>query len=217
MYGISGIKEQEKLEKLPLFNKKTAGVLIGKKGDNLDKKIQRLLDKEYLINLKKGLYVSKPYLDKIDDLKLYGEFLANELRSPSYLSHEYMLSEYNLIPEAVESWTSVTIKSTRKYSNKLGNFVYKNIKDDLFTGYLRLIKNGFKIYKARRAKALFDFLYLKTNLSNDLNYELKEGLRINWNVFNNKDLKEFYKYVKISDMKKMNEIYSVIRDIKDVS
>ena len=43
MYGISGIKERDKLEQLPIFNKKTAAILIGKTGNNLDKKIERLL------------------------------------------------------------------------------------------------------------------------------------------------------------------------------
>jgi len=56
-YGIYGIKYQEELEKLPLFNKKTAEVLIGKKGKNLDQKILSLLNQGYLISLKKGWYV----------------------------------------------------------------------------------------------------------------------------------------------------------------
>ncbi len=213
MYGISGIKEPEKLEKLPLFNKKTAGVLIGKKGNNLDKKIQRLLDNKYFISLKKGWYVTKPYLDTVENLGLYSEYIANELRKPSYLSLEYVLSEYNLIPEAINVWTSVTVKSTRKYENDVGTFSYKNIKDDLFTGYERIIGNTYKIYKAVKPKALFDFLYLKTNLSEDYDYELKEGLRINWDVFGKEDLFEFEKFVKISKMRKMEKMLLVIKEI----
>lgn len=216
-YGISGIEHQDKLEKLPLFNKKTAGMLIGKKGNNLDKKIQRLLDKGYLISLKKGWYVSEAYLNKQLELERYFEYISNQLRKPSYLSLEYMLSRFNLIPEAVNIWTSITIKSTRKYENKLGNFVYKNIKEDLFTGYEEINYPEFKIYRATKAKSLFDFLYLKQNLSEDLEYELKEGLRINWGQFSKKNVEEFSKYVQKSEMKKMEKIESIIKDIKNVS
>ncbi|MFH1900318.1 MAG: hypothetical protein ABIJ83_03560, partial [Patescibacteria group bacterium] len=80
MYGISGIKEQDKLERLPIFNKQTAQLLIGKRDGNLDKKIERLLKQKYLVSLKRGWYVSQPFLDKQLDLDNYTEYLANKLR-----------------------------------------------------------------------------------------------------------------------------------------
>jgi len=215
MYGISGIKYQEKLEKLPLFNKKTAQILIGKTGNNLDKKIQRLLDKEYLINIKNGWYVSQPYINKIQNLEAYKEYLANQLRKPSYLSLEYVLSKYGLIPEAINSWTSITQKSTRQYENKFGNFIYQNIKKSLFYGYEKRMNSVYQIYEATKAKALFDFLYLKINLSENLEYELNEGLRINWGEFSAKDMLRISQYVKKADSKKMNTILSIIKQIKN--
>jgi len=216
-YGISGIKYQDKLEKMPLFNKKTARMLIGKKGNNLDKKIQRLLDKGYLINLKKGWYVSEAYINKQLEKERYFEYISNQLRKPSYLSLEYILSRFNLIPESVNIWTNVTLKTTRKYENEFGNFVYKNVKENLFTGYEKFDYSDFKIYTATRAKSLFDFLYLKKNLSEDLEYELKKGLRINWDLFSRKDCKEFSKYVDKAEMNKMKKIELIIKDIKNVS
>jgi len=215
MYGISGIKYQEKLEKLPLFNKKTAQILIGKTGNNLDKKIQRLLDKGYLINIKNGWYVSQPYINKIQNLEAYKEYLANQLRKPSYLSLEYVLSKYGLIPEAINSWTSITQKSTRQYENKFGNFIYQNIKKSLFYGYEKRMNSVYQIYEATKAKALFDFLYLKINLSENLEYELNEGLRINWGEFSAKDMLRISQYVKKADSKKMNTILSIIKQIKN--
>ncbi len=217
MCGISGIKYQKKLEKLPFFNKKTAQVLIDKRGDNLDKKIQRLLNKKYLINLKKGLYVSKVYLNKIDNINNYSEYIANQLRKPSYLSLDYMLSKYNLIPEIINVWTSITKKSTRKYENYLGNFVYKNVKEELFCGCKKIKVGNYEIYRADKSKAMFDFLYLKSNLSNDLKNELEKGLRLNWNVFSEKDIKNFEKYAQKADSKKMSRILSIIKEIKNVN
>ncbi len=216
-YGIGGIKYQNKLEKLPFFNKKTAGILIEKKGNNLDKKIQRLLDKNYLINLKKGWYVTRSYLDKEERIEIYGDYLANKLRKPSYLSLEYMLQNYNLIPQAVNVWTSISLKTTRSYENEIGSFVYKNIKNRLYKGYDIVRKGKYNIYQARKAKALFDYLYLKVNISDNLEYELKEGLRINWDEFLKKDLKEFSQFTAESQMKKMQEILKIINKIKNVN
>jgi len=217
MYGISGIKEQTKLEQLPLFNKDTASILIGKTGNNLDKKIERLLKKNYLVSLKKSWYVSKPFLDKQVSLKNYTEYLANKLRAPSYLSLEYVLSKYNLIPEEINIWTSITTKSTRSYENDLGVFNYKSIKNNLFTGYREIESRGNSVYIANKAKAVFDFLYLKRNLSLNLNYELNTGLRFNWSVFSKKDLQEFSKYVQISNLNKMKLILKKITKIKNAS
>ncbi len=213
MYGISGIKHQEKLERLALFNKKTAQILIGKKGDNLDKKIQRLLDKGYLVNLKKGWYVAQPYIDNLENLTAYREYLANHLRKPSYLSLEYMLAKYNLIPETIHSLTSITKKSTREYENKLGSFSYKNIKENLFCGYEKRESGQLQIYEATKAKALFDYLYLKSNLGENLTYELGQGLRINWGEFSKNDQKEFGEYAAKTDMEKMKKALTVINKI----
>lgn len=217
MYGISGIKEQDKLEKLPLFNKKTAEIVIGKKDGNLDKKIERLYSQGYLIKLKKGWYVSRPFIDKQSNLIGYAEFLSNQLRVPSYLSLDYALSSYNLIPEAVNILTSITSKSTRSYQNDIGFFNYKSIKKDLFVGYKEIKSDQYNVYWASKAKALFDFLYLKRNFGDDLIYELNTGLRINWATFSIKDLQEFSKYVQISNKKKMKSILTIIKEIKNVN
>jgi len=214
MITISGIKYQNELEKLPYFNKKTASVLIGKKNWNLDKKITQLKSKDYLINLKRGLYVTGAYLNSQTNRGIYCQYIANILRYPSYLSTEYILSENNLIPEAVYVWTSVTSKSSRKYENSLGMFIYKNIKESLFTGFKKEKIGEFKIATASLAKALFDYLYLKRNLGADLEFELKEGLRINWLSFSNSDLRELEKYVEFSQSGKMKKILKIIKNIK---
>lgn len=212
MYTISGIENQKDLENLPLFNKKAAQILIGKSGENLNKKIQRLLEKNYLISLKKGWYVSQFYLNQLENKQTYQEYLANQLRKPSYLSLEYSLAKYGLIPEAINAFTSITIKTTRQYQNKLGTFVYKNIKDDLFCGYEEKDYDNFKVFEATKAKALFDYLYLKKNISDDITTELKSQLRINWDNFSNKDVEEFTDYANKLKSKKMLDIVNFIKN-----
>jgi len=213
MISISGIKYQKELEKLPYFNKREATLLIGKKGKNLDKKIEQLRKKGYLLSLKKGFYVSSIFVEKIDDKKSYWEYLANILRFPSYISLEYALSEYGLIPEGVSVITSITLKTGRVFQNSLASFVYKSIKKELFSGFIQKNFLDKKIKFASPSKALFDFLYLK-KMANP-KQELTEDLRINWTNFSKTDLKELAQYVESADSLKMNQVLKMIKEIYD--
>ena len=217
MGSVSGIINQTELESLPYFNKKTAEVLIGKKGKNLDKKISQLFNKEYLLSLKKGFYLTERYYSQQQDKRAFLEYLANVLYSPSYLSLEYVLSLNGLIPEGIYTLTSVSLKSTRVFENKLGIFTYRNIKENLFCGYNKIQKGNFSVYTATKAKALFDFLYLKRNLSKDYSYEIGEGLRMNWEEFTLTDIKEFESYVNLSKSLKIERILKEIKRIKNVN
>jgi len=113
--------------------------------------------------------------------------------------------------------TSISLKSSRIFENKLGTFIYRNVKEELFCGYRQVQKGSFSMYIATKAKALFDFLYLKRNLSRDYNYELGEGLRINWDAFTFEDLKELESLIKISKSIKMGRFLKEIRRIKNVN
>lgn len=207
MISISGIKNQKELETLECFNKNTAAILIGKTGKNLDQKISRLVKTGYLKVLKKGLYVSSSFYETAEKGP-YSEFLANRLRQPSYLSLEYILSKEGLIPEAVYAQTSITVKTSRKFSNFAGSFFYRNIKPGLFCGYREQKWQEKIIYLASKAKALFDYLYL-TKLT-DIDREILD-LRINWNNFNQKDFREFGRYVRLSQGRKMAAAYQSLK------
>ncbi|MBI5358930.1 hypothetical protein HZB69_04890 [Candidatus Amesbacteria bacterium] len=208
MVSISGIKYQKELELLPYLNKSQARILIGKESRNLDKKIDQLKKMGYLKTIKNSLYVSDIYYGKVDK-KLYLEYVANILRFPSYISLEYILSVEGLIPEAVYAITSITIKSSRTYQNFMGNFIYQNIRNELFMGYRQDNWEGKSILKASKAKALFDFLYLKKMIN--LKMEITIDLRINWDNFSSADLSEFSQYVTVSKSKKMIRILNIIR------
>ena len=207
MISISGIKYQKELELLPYFNKNAASVLIGKKGRNLDKKIARLTKIGFLQTLKKGLYVSSAYVEKVSK-EQYIEFVANLLKTPSYISSEYVLAKEGLIPESVFSVTSITTKTPRPFSNFLGSFLYKNIKQDFFTGYRESFWQDKIIYIATKAKALFDYFYLK-KMEN-----IEQGIydsRINWGSFSQDNLKEFEKYVSLTHSRKMMNVLKCVR------
>jgi len=210
MMGNSETDSAFLLENKPYLTKQEVAVLLQKKGKNLDKKVSQLLSMGYLISLKKGLYTTKEYIERQSSESR--EFLANIQYYPSYLSLEYVLQKEGLIPEAVYTYTSVTPKPTRTFTNKLGTFIYRTIKESLFTGYqlVRYTEN-YQIKIASRAKALFDLLYLKPLPSTvSGKRQVLPDLRINWNSITKEDTEEFNRYVDVSASKKMKQVATII-------
>jgi predicted transcriptional regulator of viral defense system len=174
--------------------------------------LSRYEKKNRVIRLKKGMYVTKDYLDEMEKknfFSFYSEFLANILYQPSYLSLDYVLYEHNLLTEVPKNFTSVTTNKTTSFSNALGNFFYHKIKNDLFCGFLILKEGDFTVFKATKAKSLFDFLYLRKN--EIINEKSIEELRLNLGNLSKNELKEFGKYVKLEGSKKMKKIYGIIK------
>ena len=173
--------------------------------------LYRLLKKGYIIRLKKGIYVSKNFINDVKNKNLlspYLEFMAGKIYQPSYLSLDYILSENEILTEMPKNFTLVSAKKTNILTNNFGNFIYHKIKKSLFIGFKIKKIDNFLISKATKAKALFDFLYLRKNLITDETY-LNE-LRLNLDHFNKSDKLEFNKYISIEGSKKMQIIYNLI-------
>jgi len=120
-----------------------------------------------VLKLKRGLYILNEEDREITPSRL---FLANLLYSPSYVSLEYALGFYGLIPEKVEDLTSVTTKKTIIFKNAFGVFRYQHLKDGLFFGFKEIKdENNFPIIIAEPEKAVLDFIYL--NMENFKNKE----------------------------------------------
>lgn len=93
-------------------------------------KISELVKSGELLSLRRGLYVAGPELDlPAPDTLL----IANHLRGPSYVSLESALSYWGMIPERVHEISSVTLKSSKTYTNQLGTFSYRNIAAPYYT------------------------------------------------------------------------------------
>jgi len=150
--------------------------------------------KAYLIKLKNGLYL---FADKQDSILI--EQLAFNIYQPSYISLEWALSGYGLIPEMVYNATSITSKTTREYKNDLGTFIYKHIKKELFFGYQKISKNNQIHLLAEPEKALLDYLYF--NASKIKNKNDIEGLRLNNFNLQKLDKKKIKKYSKYFPLK----------------
>jgi predicted transcriptional regulator of viral defense system len=108
----------------------------------------------HLILLKRGIYVLSSDLRK---QPLSMGFISNFLFSPSYLSLEYALSYYDLIPEAATVYTSVSTKKTTKFNTPLGVFEYRSVKNSLFFGFTKATGQGQDYFIAYPEKAVLDF------------------------------------------------------------
>lgn len=104
------------------------------------------------IRLKKGLYALKTDLPADEEI-------ANALYKPSYLSFEYALARYNIIPESPYSLTSATTSSTREFSVADKAYLYYTIKQKAYTGYFLETAGGKNVLIAEKEKALADYLY----------------------------------------------------------
>lgn len=177
--------------------------------------VSRYAKKGEILRLKKGFYVSKKYLDRLDKrngLYAYNEFIANELCKPSYLSLEYVLSEYNIITELPKNFTSVSLVKKTRFLNNSGGFFYHKIKKDLFLGFETMKKDDFIILKATKAKALFDFIYFRKNILTSK--ESISELRINKENISKKDWREIEKYIDLEGSKKIREIFNNLKKWK---
>lgn len=92
-------------------------------------KITSLLRKNSIIRVKKGIYVFGPMYARRPFSR---EILANMIYGPSCISLEYALHYHGLIPERVESITSVTTGRSRRFVTPVGLFIYHRISPAAF-------------------------------------------------------------------------------------
>ncbi len=160
-------------------------------------KLTKLLKKEQLIRVKKGIYIfGKEYRNRPYSL----EILANLIYGPSYVSYEYALSYYNLIPEKVERITCACNKKIKKFETPIANFIYYYIPPSKYSIGIKIesLDNFSNFLIATKEKALSDYLarLKKFNTPQDLLDFLVESMRIDPNqlqTFNIKLMKEISK------------------------
>lgn len=131
---------------------------VSKNPQVLKNQLTKWQKKGLVIKLKRGLYVLNEKDRKINPSRI---FIANALYSPSYISNEYCLSYYSLIPEMVQDLTSVTTKKTTIFENSFGTFRYQHLKQELFFGFTKVKdENEYPVLIAEPEKAMLDFIYL---------------------------------------------------------
>ena len=130
-----------------------------------------LMKRGHVIRIKKGLYV---WGQDVDPTPFSNEILANLIYGPSYVSLEYALSFYGLIPERVATVTSVSFKKTKTFTTPVGLFSYEHLNQEAYAPGVRLHIQGRQSFLiATPEKALLDIIALR-----DVSDSVLENLRI---------------------------------------
>lgn len=159
-------------------------------------KIKRDTDKGILIRLTNGIYET----DKGTEPCL----LASSILSPSYLSFDWALSYYGLIPKRVVSITSASLgnRKNKTFENFFGRYEYTDVQVNVFSEGLLYLESGDYIVKiATKEKAICDSL-CKWRVVKNIK-ELKELLFIDKRI----DIDEF----ETCDFKLMEHLASLYR------
>ena len=205
-------KIKEKTKNLQIFDKNYLK-LLEKDTNNLNSNLKYWLKNNDIISLKNGTYILKDTYEKENNKDLYLEYLANQLLKPSYVSLEYVLAKYQIMSEPVRSLTSISLKSSREFNNEIGTWRYYQIPKELFTGYFFVSFNNQDVAIASKAKALFDFLYLRFRRGPMPKIENIEKLRLNLENLNKNDKQEFYTYFNLISGERWYNLVEIMKKL----
>lgn len=145
--------------------------------------------------VKKGIYVKsrQPYSPLV---------LANMIYGPSYVSQDFALSLYDLIPERVTTVTSMTTGRNKEFNTPCGDFSYEHLSPHFYIYGLRRIEiEGGRAYLiASPEKALIDRIWTVKGLNTLKNLEdyLEGDMRLDFTNI---------QQIKISNLRKLAKIY----------
>ncbi len=180
-------------------------------------KITDLMRKKQIIRVKKGLYIfgqdyrKRPYSREI---------LANLIYGPSYISLEYALSYHGLIPERVESLTSVTTGRSRTFTTPVGLFTYRMIPLPAFQpGMTRIeLDDGGAFLIATPEKALVDKIFIERGADmrtlKGLEEYLFENLRIDPDLLGRLDIGQAFEFAERYRSSKLRVLSNLLQKIR---
>jgi predicted transcriptional regulator of viral defense system len=127
--------------------------------------------KGYLYRIVNRWYTFAPPTTQEDLL-----IISNRIYAPSYISMQWALSYYRLIPEGVYTITAITSLKTQDFTTTVGTFSYRHVKPSLMFGYRLVTFQGLTYKLAEPEKLVLDYLYLNAEIDS---LEDLEGLRLN--------------------------------------
>lgn len=177
-------------------------------------KITKLIRKGVIIRVKKGLYIFGPDYA----MSPYSpEILANLIYGPSYISLDYALNYYGMIPEKTVTLTSVTSGKKRVFQTPVGRFTYKSVPLAYYRVGIDIIGAGENrsFLMATREKALADKIYQGegSDIRNvrDIESYLMRHLRIDTASLSQLSYSRMAEIVKNSRLKRLSILSEFIR------
>ena len=117
-------------------------------------KVSSLLKKREIVQIRRGLYA---FMAPLRREMLSTGALANQIYSPSYVSEDYALSYYGMIPETPAVVTSVAMGRSRRFTTEFGIFSYRYCRSRAYSVGVTAVGEGQNRFLiATPEKALFD-------------------------------------------------------------
>jgi hypothetical protein len=138
--------------------------------------------------------------------------IANQVVHPSYLSLDWALQYYDLIPEYVPNPTSITTCRGMQFKAQKALFLYYHVQPSFFLGYRQEVMGDFKINIAYPEKALLDKIYLFLQRNSFSRVWLEELRLRNLDPF---DMQRFDDLASGLDEKKFREVIKTTREYID--
>lgn len=193
----------------PLFHSSMLGVFPDAQS-HIQVQLARWVKTGKLSQIRRGWYlIEKPFRAKDVPVPV----IATTVVHPSYLSLEWALQYYDMIPESVPNPTCMTTDRAVQFTAQSRLFIYHHIQPALFVGYVEEEYEGRKIMVASAEKALLDklYLYLKRN---GFSLEWLRELRLqNLARFDREKFKSFSQNMKLKGFPKAIE--STLEFIKE--
>jgi len=209
----------KKALKTSIFTHEELAYILKDEVSNVNAKISYMVKQKVLIRLKKGLYTfSELYQNSSVDMLS----VANRLYVPSYVSFEYALSYYGLIPERVYEITSATLYTKKVFQTPLGRFSYKPIPIEVYSlgvDWLYDDVNGGK-FIATAEKALCDKIRADRGLGRLNSKKMREyllyDLRIDWEALLKFDVVVIEEIAKKYKSHNLKSLATLLRKEKNV-
>ena len=188
-----GRKDIFRLIETPYIDAQNLLALLGSYQRPRDR-MQRMVENGELIRLRNGFYLIAEKVQRGSDQIIPYEQVANFVYGPSYVSLEWALSFYGMIPERVSIITSITLGRAKEYHTPIGDFYYYPLRSDRYAVGIEQKESSCSVggfLMASREKALADFVFRSCKGLNQeqLKIELVESKRLNLEIFHQLDKK----------------------------
>ena len=189
---------------------KTTALLISELPDyvNPKAKIGRMVSEGLLIPIIRGLYE--------DDRNTPAHYLAGSIYGPSYISFEFALSRYGLIPQKEYPVTCAAFgkRKEKVHETAFGTFTYRDIPKKVFSkGLTVYYENGYSYIMATPEKAFCDELYKLSPAANlkELKTLMFEEIGIGKRKINRLDPQKIYQIADLYCCKNLYLLKSFLR------
>ena len=147
-----------KFSERPLFHSSMLEIFSDER-HHIQVQLSRWVDSGKLSQIRREWYlIEKPY--RLKDVPI--PVIANKVVHPSYLSLDWALQYYEMIPEYVPNPTSITTGRGVQFIAQDRLFIYHHVQPSFFIGYMRTEFDGHMINVAHPEKALLDKIYIFT-------------------------------------------------------